>query len=113
MEKSQEKRGQESEQNVALVLRGLREDGVIVGFRRTRHYSHDDRQKIDFFLFFEHVRRMPLQVKSSHLGVRVHRHYYGEVPCVLGRGPSFKIRTHILQLIEQHLKGVVDGHTTG
>lgn len=100
-EQTPQKRGIESELNVKRALETMRDEGLILGFRRTRHYSRADRRGIDFFIFTE-VGRIPLQVKSSFAGMRVHNSYTYrmKIACVVGQGPG--LLACLKRLVQNH-----------
>ncbi len=69
-------RGDESEANVLLTLKRLRREGLIAGFAATAAGDKADRRGVDFWVFMctpWGLRvEIPLQVKSSHCGIRKH-----------------------------------------
>ena len=73
------RKGKRSELAVLQALQQLRREGVIRGF------SFVDKPGIDFRLTLPTGRVLPLQVKSSYIGRRVHASRYPGVPCVAVR----------------------------
>lgn len=65
-------KGIEAENNVAEILKILKMEGLIKGYRQTKNYSKADRKGVDFWLFFDWGRR-PLQVKSSYALIKQQR----------------------------------------
>lgn len=59
-----EQRGKQAESHVAELLEQFVTEGLIESYRHTKKFSADDRDGIDFWVFFDGY-RMPLQVKSS------------------------------------------------
>jgi hypothetical protein len=100
MEQTSGQKGRESELNVASVLEELKTQGLIKGYRRTKHCSADDMRGIDYWIFFEEAPRMPLQVKSSRMGLKFH-YESSNVPCVIGRGRGLKVA--VIRLIGEFL----------
>jgi hypothetical protein len=77
-------RGITSEEYVEEALQQLEQAGRIIGYSR----SDDSRDwlGIDFTVYFmeeDSVVDMPLQVKSSLVGMRVHYRKHSDIPCVV------------------------------
>lgn len=84
-------RGKESEDNVGNALVKMRKAGVVECFWRTEPLGPDDVAGIDFFVKYKGM-LVPLQVKSSELGKRLHELRYENINCVVGRGPGLTCR---------------------
>lgn len=105
-------KGRNAESLIRQILEDLKTEGLILGFRQTRRHSKDDRNGIDFFIFTE-PGRIPLQVKSSFCGYRMHTHYTHKnwVPCVVAKGPN--IRRRVVEIIDQYWERQGNGSTAG
>lgn len=81
-------RGLKAEENVALALLEMQNRRDISTFRRTKRFSRDDLQGIDFWIRYKCM-WIPLQVKSSEYGVQEHIYRYGEsVNAIVGYGDN-------------------------
>jgi hypothetical protein len=111
MELTPHQKGRVAEQVVADVLEELKQEGVIRGFRHTKRYSSEDRRGIDFLIFTKE-KRIPIQVKASFAGKKLHEAYSRkvEVPCVVGKGEGLKAA--LVKIISQYSRGDCNGFAT-
>lgn len=77
-------RGLESERRVEEALQLLVVSGTIHNYYHSEQEGELDRQGIDFLVFYEPDRNIPLQVKSSAQGKEYHVEQYGfRIKCVV------------------------------
>ncbi len=102
-------RGKQSEDNVRLVLKILKDQGVICSYRKTNQGGSEDLCGIDFYisLKLKGVRvDVPLQVKSSQFGVN--KHYANprseSAPIEAINGQSQELRKEIIAVVMKYKK---------
>jgi len=91
--------GYENECRVRNILRKLKREGKIVKFYSTNR--RDDKFKgIDFFIIGIEGNKIPLQVKSSFTGAKMHRKKFPDIPVVV-------VNAENLKEVEKEIKSLV------
>lgn len=96
---------------VGVALQELLEEGEISWWRQIEHESEDDRQGIDFWIWYRD-NRIPLGISSTKDHVRRRRHKYPDIPQLAVRfkfkeggstKPVEKLKEDIINLMKHWL----------
>lgn len=95
-----DKRGNAAEWKVKEKLKFLKQDSLIISYKKHKKHSEKDEQGIDFTVITRRGVAMPLQVKSSEYNVERHKQKYPNIPVV--NGYDGKLRAKILKAIKDY-----------
>lgn len=97
---SSQRRGRESEKNVAAALNSLRRDGIVHSYLQAKPNDELDRSHIDFLITTSSGKHIPLQVKSSPQKVQAHAQKHPQIPVVHGQMSKDDIIVVLLKIFE-------------